>query len=77
MSEPSGFVNVAGLYERQTNSGKRLWFGKWGSKLRVYLFANERGGEPAFWLAIRVEDYDVKRDGPGQPESSQNSQRQD
>jgi hypothetical protein len=57
------FVNVCGLYRRETNSGRVVHFGTWG-KTRIYLVPNERSDEPAYWLAIRSEDYDINRHGP-------------
>jgi len=60
---PPGFIRVCGLYERTTPAGKRLLFGKWG-KVRVYGFRTD-GEQPEMWLCVRVEDYDIRRDGPG------------
>ena len=79
-SEPSGFVRVAGLYAKTSRAGNPLLFGRWG-KLRLYAFPvthTPKDCAPDFWLCVRQEDYDIRRDGPGQPtEDSQHSTRQD
>jgi hypothetical protein len=58
---PDGFVTVTGLYERRSNSGRLVYFGQWG-QLRLYLFPHD--GAPAFWLAVRAEDYNPQAHGP-------------
>lgn len=52
------FVNVAGLYEHTSTTGRTVYAGTWAGT-RVYLVPNERGDEPAYWLAVRYEDYDA------------------
>ena len=52
----SDFINVCGLYRREGKSGRVVHFGTWAGT-RVYLVENERGDEPAYWLAVRYEDY--------------------
>lgn len=66
---PSGFIRICGLYERTTPSGATVLFGKWG-RVRVYAFDGPgdrapSSTQPRYWLCVRTEDYDPKRDGPG------------
>lgn len=68
-SEPSGFVRVAGLYAKTSRAGNPLLFGRWG-RLRVYAFPvthSPKDCAPDYWLCVRAEDYNVRRDGPAQP----------
>lgn len=57
------FVNVAGLYEHTSTTGRTVYAGTWGAT-RVYLMPTGLATGPTYWLAVRAEDYDVKRHGP-------------
>lgn len=56
------FVCVAGLYAKTAQSGRVVYVGMWHGK-RVYLLPCDANNGPAWWLAVRAEDYDPANHG--------------
>lgn len=57
------FVNVAGLYEHTSTTGRTVYAGTWG-KTRVYLMPSGLATGPTWWLAVRAEDWQPGMHGP-------------